>query len=428
MDSLLPSDDIITDPCGVILTCVRSTHSINTSSDNIMDTSSNNTIINLSDSVTNLSKSPSSYIYSNEMDTTHSIDHLRHTYQLSDDDPNFSHDPKFLHNIDSDINQEYKGFNGGDERRCRSHYKNSNYIFNKYDINIDNSDMQRDLRYSRPSKEFDILSTESSSVNSSSLEKQSGCFHGGISDSTKIGRNLMYRRRLILDTPFSTRSTISYGLIVYAKDTKRWALIQRKHSVEFLLFIRGLYRLTYLPLLLSCITKDEAAIIDRCLKGGPKVFEHIFLNELELSPKDLDYALIRMAESRLVVSNLLLKLDLSENTLKWTWPKGRLHISADRETPFDCAKREFTEEVEITLPPPLYISDTYVSENVKTITGRNIESRYWIYIIPNEIPMTPPKSHPEVATRMWTDTETCKKLIHYGDLFKQVIDMVAFIE
>lgn len=459
MDFLLLSDDIITDPCGVILTCVQSTHSINTSNDSAMDTSSNNTIINVSDSVTNLSKSPSSYIYSNEMDTTHSIDHLHYNHSLSDNDPNFSHNPKILHKIRSDIDQDYKGFNGGDEVRHRSHYKNSNYIFNKYDINIDNSDMERDPRYSRTSitsKDFDVLSTESGSVNSSSLENQPGCFHGGISDSNKIGlppgslrealgRKLMYRRRLILDTPFSTRSTISYGLIVYAKDTKRWALIQRKHSVEFLLFIRGLYRLTYLPLLLSCITKDEAAIIDRCLKGGPKVFEHVFLNELELSPKDLDYALIRMAESRLVVSSLLLKLDLSENKLKWTWPKGRLHISSDRETPFDCAKREFTEEVEITLPPPLYISDSYVSENVKTITGRNIESRYWIYIIPNEIPMTPPKSHPEVATRMWTDTETCKNLIHYGDkkqcfqtpdtrsgyigdLFKQVIDMVAFIE
>jgi ADP-ribose pyrophosphatase YjhB (NUDIX family) len=241
------------------------------------------------------------------------------------------------------------------------------------------------------------------------------------------------RRRLVLDTPFSTRSTISYGLIVYAKDTKRWAIIQRKHSVEFLLFIRGLYRLTYLPLLLSCITKTESDIIEKCLKEGPNFFKSIYLKDLELCPDGLEYALIRMAESRNVVLTLLSKLDLSKNNLKWTWPKGRLHISSDRETPFDCAKREFTEEVEIILPPPLFISDTYVSENVKTITGRNIESRYWIYIISNEIPMKPPQSHPEVADRNWVDTETCQSLLsnvnnRQNDLFKQIITMISSID
>lgn len=240
------------------------------------------------------------------------------------------------------------------------------------------------------------------------------------------------RRRLILDTPFATRSTISYGLIVYAKDTARWAIIQRKHSVEFLLYIRGLYRLTYLPLLLSCITAVEAQIIQRCLDGGPAVFKEIYSTELELSFDGLSYALIRMAESRNVVLNLLQKLDFSKNDLSWTWPKGRLHISTDkfnvRETPFDCAKREFIEEVEIDLPPPLFISDTFVSENVKTITGRNIESRYWIYIIPHEIPLHPPKCHPEVANRQWVDTTTCQSLMTHDDLFKQIVTMVSGLD
>ena len=239
------------------------------------------------------------------------------------------------------------------------------------------------------------------------------------------------KRRLILDTPFSTRSTISYGLIVYARDTKRWAIIQRKHSVEFLLFIRGLYRLTHLPLLLSCITSNEADIIDRCLKGGPTIFSDIFIKELELDAEGLKYALIRMAESRNVVINLLPKLDLVQNQLKWTWPKGRLayaHISnlANRETPFACARREFIEEVEIQLPVPLFLSDTYVSESIHTITGRNIESRYWIYIISNEVPMTTPQSHPEVSNRIWADTATCERMLRPNNLLlklKQIFNL-----
>jgi len=232
------------------------------------------------------------------------------------------------------------------------------------------------------------------------------------------------KRRLVLDTPFSTRSTVSYGLIVYAKDTQRWAIIQRKHSVEFLLFIRGLYRLTHLPLLLSCITSQEATTIESCLKGGPDIFKHIYLTDLQLDENGLQYGLIRIAESRNIVSTLLSKLDLSQNQLRWTWPKGRLHISSDRETPFACARREFAEEVELQLPPSLFISDTYVSEIIRTITGRNIESRYWIYIIPNEIPMTPPKFHPEVSNREWATTETCRKVINQDKLFNQIVNMI----
>lgn len=245
--------------------------------------------------------------------------------------------------------------------------------------------------------------------------------------------SLSTRRRLILDTPFSVRSTVSYGLIVYARDTERWAIIQRKHSVEFLLFMRGFYRLTHLPLLLSCITVPEAEIIKKCLNEGPTVFKNIYLHDLGLCEDSLQYALVRMAESRKVVLNLLPKLDLTKNELSWTWPKGRLTYTqpgsiAERETPFDCAKREFTEEVEIELPAPLFISDTYVSEIVHTITGRNIESRYWIYIIPNEIPLTPPLDHPEVASRIWADTNQCRALVHHDDLFARITDMIAGLQ
>jgi 8-oxo-dGTP pyrophosphatase MutT (NUDIX family) len=238
------------------------------------------------------------------------------------------------------------------------------------------------------------------------------------------------RHRLILDTPFMVRSTVSYGLIVYAKDTGRWAITQRKHSAEFLLFIRGLYRVTHLPFLLSCITKNEANTIEKCLKQGPDVFKTTYLNELGLASEGLAYALVRMAELRNIVLNLLPKLDLAKNTLSWTWPKGRLAYSTspERETPFDCAKREFTEEVELVLPAPLFISDTHVNETIRTITCRNIESRYWIYIIPNEIPMEAPDSHPEVADRIWADTDKCRELIHHDDLFTRVIEMVTSIK
>lgn len=229
------------------------------------------------------------------------------------------------------------------------------------------------------------------------------------------------QRRFIIETPFSTKSTVSYGLIVYAQDTKRWIIIQRKHSVEFLLFIRGFYRVTYLPLLLANITYQEYEIILQCLQKGPPFFIDLYKNVLNLDSNGLSYALIRMAESRNITYNILSKLDFTDNTLSWTWPKGRIQFSDEKETPFACAKREFYEEVGITLPEPIYLSNDYIVHTMKTLSGRVIESRYWIYIIPTEIPLTIPLHNPEVTSREWVSLDdTLQRINIDNDFLSQV--------
>lgn len=231
-------------------------------------------------------------------------------------------------------------------------------------------------------------------------------------------------RRLVVDIPFVNFHVISYGFIVYAKDTGRSVIVQRKHSAEFLLIMRGLYRLGHLTLILPYITSEEATIITKCINFGPMIFKDIYF-ELGLSTEELEYALIRMAEMRNIILELLPKLDLTNNYLSWNWPKGRLNISPNKEIPFECAKREFLEETELSLPPPVFISDDYIIENVRTITGRNIESRYWIYVIPNEIPLNPPNNHPEVSSRMWTIIDKCEVMLSHKTLLCQVNDIVS---
>lgn len=237
----------------------------------------------------------------------------------------------------------------------------------------------------------------------------------------------MNKRRLILETPFGGKNTISYGLIVYAKDTRRWLITRRKHSVEFLLYIKGLYRTTHLPFLISCITKNEADIIKR-MHNDDNYYYSFCNRELELAADSLQYSKTRFDESKDLVLELISTLDLTSNTLKWTWPKGRLWYSNNiKETPFECAKREFAEEVEINLSNPLYLSDNYVSESIKTFTGRTIEARYWIYVVPNEIPLTEPKDHPEVSKRRWATFDECSNLLQHADLFYHVADAVSSI-
>jgi 8-oxo-dGTP pyrophosphatase MutT (NUDIX family) len=236
-----------------------------------------------------------------------------------------------------------------------------------------------------------------------------------------------FNNRLIISTPFLTKSTISYGLIVYAKNTKRWVLIQRKHSVEFLLIIKGLYRISYLPILLLCLTLKELNILKKCI-DDKEYFKDIY-ELLQLDTIGYEYACIRIKENKLLFKRLLNNININDNILSWNWPKGRLHYKKTTdfenaetimETPFDCAKREFAEEVEITLPPPIYISENYINNNIKTINGRIIESRYWIYIIENEVDIKPPINNPEVISRDWFDTDKTKLLLNNDEFFNDI--------
>ena len=246
-----------------------------------------------------------------------------------------------------------------------------------------------------------------------------------LSEKQDLPQQNIDHRRLILDTPFSVKSTVSYGLIVYAQNTKRWVLIQRKHSAEFLLFIRGYYRISYLPLLLCNITQEECHIILQCLQKGPSFFIDLYKDVLGLDADGISYALIRMAESRDIIYDILSKLSFEDNTLSWTWPKGRIQFSDEKETSFECAKREFYEEVGIQLPPAVYISQEYITHTIKTLSGRIIESRYWIYIIPEEIPLSKPQCNPEVITREWVSiSDTYSLSCIDTQLIQNVVDML----
>lgn len=239
---------------------------------------------------------------------------------------------------------------------------------------------------------------------------------------------ICHPHRLVLNTPFDTKSIISYGLIVYAKSTQNWIIIQRKHSVEFMIYMKGLYRETFLPFLLSAITLEESYIIKKCIELEFDFFSKVYIEDLGCSIEELSYAFLRFSETKHIVSKILDNIDNSKNTLKWTWPKGRLNIGYIRESPYTCAIREFKEEVEIDLPPPLYISDNYITETCKTFMGRTIESKYWIYIIDKEIPIVPPKQHTEVSDRKWVNTETVCDLFRNELLLKKIINMVQKLE
>lgn len=235
------------------------------------------------------------------------------------------------------------------------------------------------------------------------------------------------KRRLVIKSPFSSRSTVSYGLIVYALNTKKWLIVRRKQSVEFILYIKGSYRLSYLHILLEQITKEELFLIKKCLDEN--YFEEVYFNVLKLEKKEYNYSFTRFVESKEVATTICNKLKIEKNELKWSWPKGRmLHDFPEKENPFSCACREFSEEVEIELPDPVYVSKRYYSQVIKTISNRSIESRYWLYIIEKEIPITPVVDHEEISDRTWADKNDCRSLLNSNSLLDAIISKITNVE
>jgi hypothetical protein len=230
--------------------------------------------------------------------------------------------------------------------------------------------------------------------------------------------NIFYPR-LITSTNFDKSKIISHGLIVYAKDTKETILVQRLHSIEYLLIFTGQYRPSLIPLLIPNLTLEEILILKKIIKDND-LFKPIFL-EMGYT-KDLDYAYIRFIESIAIIEKCIERYS-NDNKLKWTFPKGRINLE-DLDG-FTCACREFVEEVEHELPEATYISPNYfVVENLTTLGCKTIESRCWLYVIENKFDLSPITHHNEVNDRKWVSIEQALLNIDKYELLKPINNMI----
>lgn len=225
--------------------------------------------------------------------------------------------------------------------------------------------------------------------------------------------------RIVINSEFTSKPIISYGLIIYARDTERWLLTRRRHSIEFLLIIKGNYRISYLAMMIKNLTHNEVAELRKAL------YEDGYFEKLCIKMQ-LDV----FHSSKLIFNlnrNILIKL-LDKNTnseLKWTWPKGRLN---NKEQPFDCALREFSEEVECSLPQASYISSTYIQDINRTYSSWILENRYWLYVVENEFEIEQPNDNIEVSERKWCDTNECLSHIRHNGYFDEILNLVRLLK
>src|SRR5258708_23995684 len=135
--------------------------------------------------------------------------------------------------------------------------------------------------------------------------------------------NMHKNARIVLDAEFITaKKIISYGLIVYALNSSKTIIVQRKHSIEFLLILSGEYRPSLLFYFLKYITKDELNIMHSLCNNDKKYFKKVFI-DVGLQKKNYKYAYLRFTDCKNIILNYNHNLN---SNLEWTWPKGRINI------------------------------------------------------------------------------------------------------
>jgi 8-oxo-dGTP pyrophosphatase MutT (NUDIX family) len=155
-----------------------------------------------------------------------------------------------------------------------------------------------------------------------------------------------------------------------------YLLIQRKHSIAYIDFIRGKYNIkkkSQMNMLFQSMTKTEKEKIRD--EDFNKIWSEVWIKssnnntyfQTEYKNAKKKFEEIRNNGINTINIPLLLKINNNDNKLSWGFPKGRRQIN---ETDINCAKREFQEETNYS-----YASSDYtILEDLKTIEEEFIGS------------------------------------------------------
>jgi len=198
-----------------------------------------------------------------------------------------------------------------------------------------------------------------------------------------------FPRRIILHSPFKQSVIKSYGIILYAKDTGRWLLVQRNHSPEYVELLRGSYIHSNIPILLAGIDKSELFSLKRILlennsERKKKYFAIEFYSTLHTGSIDQGYS--KLLDNHNILADSVHDIIPLHDYPEWLWPKGR--SSKTDKSQHSTALREFEEESKISarLINPLIINGNYTII-VESYVGRNSRiytTKLWIYTIDRE--------------------------------------------
>jgi 8-oxo-dGTP pyrophosphatase MutT (NUDIX family) len=162
-------------------------------------------------------------------------------------------------------------------------------------------------------------------------------------------------------------------------------LIQRRHSIAFMDFIRGKYKIDNIDqinYLFQYMNPDEIKSID--IKDFDDLWKEMWNNDSTRVNNTREYNMAKNKFNQLKSdNNLELNLNFFINnvtslykTNEWGFPKGRKNHS---ETPLECALREFSEETNIKLSDIKLVSNINpIEENLLGTNGIPYRHIYYI--------------------------------------------------
>ena len=191
--------------------------------------------------------------------------------------------------------------------------------------------------------------------------------------------NFLTKKYIEIDK-FNFEHLVNLDKLNFYKDKIKFLMIRRKHSLNYIEFIRGRYNKTdikKLTKMFELMSPEEINSIDNLDFSTlwnnlwKKTSNHkIYQKEYQKSSKSFEYL-----KNTNILSNLI-KIKPKYNTPEWGFPKGRRNSF---EKNMECAMREFNEETYMETDDYIILNNIFsIQENY--IGTNNIEYRHIYYL------------------------------------------------
>lgn len=207
------------------------------------------------------------------------------------------------------------------------------------------------------------------------------------------------------------RPIVSYGSIVYAKNTKKWCLVQRTNSPEFIALIKGTYTHAMISVLKSGLSIEEVNIM-KLLITNPSAEEFKKIYQVTIPGPDWEFGYTKFLDC---LQHLLCLIDYQPlyHTTEWLWPKGKPNRNEQQKA---TAIREFFEETKIKSANLKSVSSQPIIESYLALNGIIYQTKCWVFIIDQQLPIGPYPVIPEpteIKAGLWVD---------YNDAYRMLRD------
>lgn len=187
-------------------------------------------------------------------------------------------------------------------------------------------------------------------------------------------------------TNYNYKRLSNISKLEYYKDKIKFLLIERKHSLNYIEFIRGLYDVNdnnKLIKMFSLMSIEEHNMIKN--NNFTQLWNNLWQKTAKKKEFKREFIDSKNKFNYLLKNNIIkkmLEIGTKYASTEWEIPKGRRN---NNETNIECAKREFFEETgyneyDYTVLNNLYsISDDFVGTN-----GKNYKHIYYISLFTGE--------------------------------------------